>query len=75
MESIRKILVEQYGADTARLFMMFASPPEQTLEWADAGMEGAFRFLKRLWKQVYEHVQQGGERLPAAAQTEDSVRN
>ncbi|SEP03181.1 leucine--tRNA ligase [Nitrosovibrio sp. Nv6] len=51
-------LVEQYGADTARLFMMFASPPEQTLEWADAGVEGAFRFLKRLWKQVYEHVQQ-----------------
>jgi leucyl-tRNA synthetase len=51
-------LVEQYGADTARLFMMFASPPEQTLEWADSGVEGAFRFLKRLWKQVYEHVQQ-----------------
>jgi leucyl-tRNA synthetase len=52
-------LVEQYGADTARLFMMFASPPEQTLEWADTGMDGAFRFLKRLWKQVYEHLQQG----------------
>jgi leucyl-tRNA synthetase len=51
-------LVEQYGADTARLFMMFASPPEQTLEWADTGMDGAFRFLKRLWKQVYEHLQQ-----------------
>lgn len=51
-------LVEQYGADTARLFMMFASPPEQTLEWADTGMEGAFRFLKRLWKQVYEYLQQ-----------------
>jgi leucyl-tRNA synthetase len=51
-------LVEQYGADTARLFIMFASPPEQTLEWADTGVEGAFRFLKRLWKQVYEHVQQ-----------------
>ncbi|SCY36748.1 leucyl-tRNA synthetase [Nitrosospira sp. Nl5] len=52
-------LVEQYGADTARLFMMFASPPEQTLEWVDTGMDGAFRFLKRLWKQVYEHLQQG----------------
>jgi leucyl-tRNA synthetase len=52
-------LVEQYGADTARLFMMFASPPEQTLEWVDTGAEGAFRFLKRLWKQVYEHLQQG----------------
>ena len=56
-------LVEQYGADTARLFMMFASPPEQTLEWADNGMDGAFRFLKRLWKQVYEHVRQD---VPAA---------
>jgi leucyl-tRNA synthetase len=52
-------LVEQYGADTARLCMMFASPPEQTLEWVDTGAEGAFRFLKRLWKQVYEHLQQG----------------
>lgn len=52
-------LVELYGADTARLFMMFASPPEQTLEWADTGTEGAFRFLKRLWKQIYDHVQAG----------------
>jgi leucyl-tRNA synthetase len=42
-------LIEQYGADTARLFMMFASPPEQTLEWSDAGVEGAYRFLKRVW--------------------------
>ena len=52
-------LVEQYGADTARLFMMFASPPTQTLEWTDTGVDGAFRFLKRLWKQTYTHVQQG----------------
>lgn len=52
-------LVEQYGADTARLFMMFASPPTQTLEWADAGVDGAFRFLKRLWKQVYNHLDNG----------------
>jgi leucyl-tRNA synthetase len=42
-------LIDQYGADTARLFMMFASPPEQTLEWVDSGVEGAHRFLKRLW--------------------------
>jgi len=42
-------LIDEYGADTARLFIMFASPPEQTLEWSDAGVEGAFRFLKRLW--------------------------
>ncbi len=52
-------IIEHYGADTARLFMMFASPPTQTLEWSDAGVEGAFRFLKRLWRQVYLHVQQG----------------
>jgi len=42
-------LIEEYGADTARFFMMFASPPEQTLEWSDAGVEGAYRFLKRVW--------------------------
>ena len=42
-------LVQQYGADTARLFMMFASPPEQSLEWSDAAVAGQFRFLRRLW--------------------------
>jgi leucyl-tRNA synthetase len=42
-------LIEQYGADTARLFVMFASPPEQTLEWSDAGVEGSHRFVKRVW--------------------------
>ncbi len=52
-------LIDQYGADTARLFTMFAAPPEQSLEWSDAGVEGAHRFLKRLWKTVYEHVQGG----------------
>jgi leucyl-tRNA synthetase len=59
-------IIEQYGADTARLFMMFASPPTQTLEWSDAGVEGAFRFLKRLWRLVYLHKQQGGD-IPAIA--------
>ncbi len=52
-------LVEQYGADTARLFMMFAAPPEQSLEWSDEGVEGAFRFMKRLWKAVHQHVSGG----------------
>jgi len=42
-------LIESYGADTARFFMMFASPPEQTLEWSDSGVEGAYRFLRRVW--------------------------
>ncbi|MGH8278482.1 MAG: leucine--tRNA ligase [Gammaproteobacteria bacterium] len=52
-------LAEKYGADTVRLFMMFAAPPEQTLEWSETGVEGASRFLKRLWKAVAEHVQAG----------------
>ncbi|MBP9800765.1 MAG: leucine--tRNA ligase, partial [Sterolibacterium sp.] len=49
-------IIDQYGADTARLFMMFAAPPEQTLEWSDAGVEGAYRFLRRLW--TLAHVSQ-----------------
>jgi leucyl-tRNA synthetase len=52
-------LVEQYGADTARLFMMFAAPPEQTLEWSDDGVLGQYRFLRRLWKAVHDHVTGG----------------
>ncbi|MBK1681304.1 leucine--tRNA ligase [Rhodocyclus tenuis] len=52
-------LIDQYGADTARLFIMFASPPDQSLEWSDAGVEGAFRFLKRLWKIVFDHSSEG----------------
>jgi leucyl-tRNA synthetase len=53
-------LIDQYGADTVRLFIMFAAPPEQSLEWSDSGVEGAFRFLKRLWKQAYLHTNAGG---------------
>ena len=49
-------LVDAYGADTARFFMMFAAPPEQTLEWSDSGVEGSYRFLKRLW--TYGHAVQ-----------------
>ena len=52
-------LVEEYGADTVRLFMMFAAPPEQALEWSDEGVQGAFRFLRRLWRQVTAHVEAG----------------
>jgi leucyl-tRNA synthetase len=52
-------LVDEFGADTARLFMMFAAPPEQTLEWSDEGVQGAYRFIKRLWKAVHDHVRQG----------------
>ena len=52
-------LVERYGADTARLFVMFAAPPEQTLEWSDEGVQGALRFIRRFWKAVYDHVSSG----------------
>jgi leucyl-tRNA synthetase len=52
-------LVNEFGADTARLFTMFAAPPEQTLEWSDEGVQGAYRFIKRLWKAVHDHVSQG----------------
>ncbi len=55
-------LVDEFGADTARLFTMFAAPPEQTLEWSDEGVQGAFRFIKRLWKAVHEHVAAGARR-------------
>ncbi len=49
-------LIEKYGADTVRLFILFASPPDQSLEWNDEGVDGAARFLKRLWKLVAAHV-------------------
>jgi leucyl-tRNA synthetase len=52
-------LIERYGADTVRLFTMFAAPPEQSLEWSDTGVEGAHRFMKRLWRLVHEHVSAG----------------
>ena len=52
-------IIDEYGADTARLFMMFAAPPDQSLEWSDTGVEGAFRFLKRVWKATHDHVEQG----------------
>lgn len=56
-------MIDQYGADTCRLFMMFASPPDMSLEWSDSGVEGAHRFLKRVWRLAHAHVGQG---LPGA---------
>jgi leucyl-tRNA synthetase len=52
-------LIERYGADTVRLFMMFAAPPEQSLEWSDEGVQGSSRFLKRFWAAVDAHVDAG----------------
>ena len=52
-------LIDKYGADTIRLYTMFAAPPEQTLEWSESAVEGAHRFLRRFWKQVAEYVAAG----------------
>jgi leucyl-tRNA synthetase len=52
-------LIDRYGADTVRLYTMFAAPPEQSLEWSDSAVEGASRFLRGLWRQVHEHVSAG----------------
>ncbi|CBV42111.1 leucine--tRNA ligase [Halomonas elongata] len=60
-------MIDRFGADTVRLFMMFAAPPEQSLEWSDSGVEGAHRFLKRLWRLVAEHLEAG---TPATLDTE-----
>ncbi|WP_133039553.1 leucine--tRNA ligase [Shewanella fodinae] len=54
-----QLMVEKYGADTVRLFMMFAAPPEMTLEWQESGVEGAHRFIKRLWKLASDHINAG----------------
>jgi leucyl-tRNA synthetase len=56
-------MVDRYGADTVRCYMMFTAPPEDTLEWSDASVEGSARFLKKLWKRVHEHV--AGGSVPA----------
>ena len=54
-------LIEKYGADTVRLFILFAAPPEQSLEWNDEGVDGAARFLKRLWKLVMMHIENSSD--------------
>ncbi len=61
-------MISRYGADTVRMYMMFTSPPDQSLEWSDSGVEGAYRFLKRLWKLV-------GEYRPAAVTLDTGVLN
>jgi len=67
-----QVMVERYGADTVRLFMMFASPAEMTLEWQESGVEGANRFLKRVWKLVFDHTAKGAvSALDVAALNDD----
>lgn len=62
-------VIDQYGADTVRLFMMFTAPPEQTLEWSDSGVEGAHRFIKRVYKYAYDVKQAGFVELDVASLT------
>jgi leucyl-tRNA synthetase len=50
-------MIDQYGADTVRLFIMFAAPPEQSLEWSDSAVGGAYKFLNRLWTRIHKHLQ------------------
>ena len=54
-----QVMIDKYGADTVRLFIMFAAPAEQTLEWVDSAVEGANRFLKRVWRLAFNHIEQG----------------
>ncbi len=67
-------LIEQYGADTARLFMMFAAPPEQSLEWSDQAVDGAHRFLRRLWRSVVVHCAQGQPSEPDMSQLSEELK-
>jgi leucyl-tRNA synthetase len=73
-------LIDRYGADTARLFTMFASPPEQTLEWSESGVEGAFRFLRRLWAFAQNHLEvirkhAAGDHFAVAVAASDAAKN
>jgi leucyl-tRNA synthetase len=68
-----QILIDEFGADTVRLFMMSAAPPEQALEWSDDGVQGAFRFLKRLWNAVSEHC--AGGAVEAVAEFTDAQKD
>ena len=65
-------LIDQYGADTVRLFSMFAAPPDQSLEWSDSGVEGAHRFIKRLWRLVHEF--NGAAETPSEPQWTDAQK-
>ncbi len=66
-------LIDRYGADTVRLFSMFAAPPEQSLEWSDSGVEGAHRFIKRLWRLVHD-FNGGAIELPSDPQWTDAQK-
>ncbi|KAF0867030.1 leucine--tRNA ligase [Pseudomonas sp. LD120] len=67
-------MIDQFGADTCRLFMMFASPPDMSAEWSDSGVEGSHRFLKRVWRLAQAHVTQGLPRTLDIASLNDEQK-
>lgn len=69
-----QVLIDKYGADTVRLYTMFAAPPDQSLEWSDTAVEGASRFLKTLWRLVYQHVQTGPCEKMTTDELDDGAR-
>lgn len=68
-----QMLIESYGADTARLFSLFAAPPEQSLVWSNSGVEGCYRFLRKLWQYVVDHRDQLSHQTTAPTMTLDSA--
>lgn len=68
-------LIERFGADTIRIFSLFAAPPEKDLEWSQQGVEGAYRFLNKLWGIVYRYVTKSPSLVHRANYNEDSVRS
>lgn len=67
-------MIDAYGADTCRLFMMFASPPDMSLEWSDSGVEGASRFLRRVWRLAHAHVSAGSPAQLVTASLSDEQK-
>ncbi|MFI3255938.1 MAG: leucine--tRNA ligase [Psittacicella sp.] len=67
-------MVNVYGADTIRLFILFAAPPESTLEWQESGVEGAYRFLNKLWTLVYNYIDLRGNSLEKSSKEDKNLR-
>ena len=68
-------LIDNYGADTARLFIMFAAPAEQSLEWSDEGIEGSHRFVKKVWRLVFDYVKQETSKKKLPSATDRDIKN
>ena len=67
-------LIKKYGADTVRLFVLFAAPPEQSLEWSDQGVQGAHRFINRIWRLINQHIESGIPQKNNVIETEGGLR-